>query len=86
MTPKTTLSSDDVIVKAWSDLEEPLRDLTYMSGIAHDLAYELLEIEKLRKDDEYVMLRLLPRQHEQLFFAIDKVHNMASDLERLYHK
>ena len=79
-------ASQQTTQKDYFDLEEPLRDLTHMAGIAHDLAYELLEVERPKKDDEYVVLRLLPRQYEQLFFAIDNVYDRAKDVEKLYHK
>jgi hypothetical protein len=36
------------INKSYLDLEVPIRDVTYMAGIARDLAYELLDVETRR--------------------------------------
>jgi hypothetical protein len=74
--------------KAWSDLEVPLRDLTYMAGIARDIAYELLDLEVTRgarKVDGEVTIRMSEREYEQFFFAISNVLDMAQKLEREYH-
>jgi hypothetical protein len=74
--------------KAWSDLEAPLRDLTYMAGIARDIAYELLDLESMRqtqKVDGEVTLRMSEREYEQFFFAISDVHDRVESLERVYH-
>jgi hypothetical protein len=58
----------DAKVEPDLDLEVPLRDLAYMAGIARDLSWELLDGETRKKPDEYVVLRLLPRQHEHFCF------------------
>ena len=56
-----------------------------MAGIARDLAYELLDVETIKKPDSDVIIRMSKRQHEQLFFAIERSHDMALDLDNLYH-
>ncbi len=75
--------------EAWSDLEVPLRDLTYMAGIARDIAYEVLDLEctrgRRKGDDEQEIIRMSKREFEQFFFAISKTHDMAEELERRYH-
>ena len=53
-----------------------------MAGIARDLAYDLLDIEKPETDE--VIIRMSKRQHEQLFFAIQNAHNRAENLEKIY--
>jgi hypothetical protein len=80
--PQVAVGHNDM---AWFDLEEPIRYLTYMSGIARDLAYELLDVETLKKPDSDVVIRMSQRQHEQLFFAIDNVHDRAEALEKTYY-
>jgi hypothetical protein len=71
--------------KSYLDLEEPIRDLTYMAGIARDMAYELLDIEgPITKPDSDVIIRMSKRQHEQFFFAIDNVHDRAIALDKNY--
>jgi hypothetical protein len=47
-------SPDDV--KRYLNLEESIRELTYMAGIARDLAYELLGVET--PETEEVILRM----------------------------
>jgi hypothetical protein len=85
-TTKEAAQVDDrPINKSYLDLEVPIRDLTYMAGIAHDLAYELLDVETRKNPDSDVVIRMSKRQHEQLFFAIDNVLSRASALERIYH-
>jgi hypothetical protein len=71
--------------KAWSDLEVPIRDLTYMAGIARDLAWDLLDGETLKDPEKEVTVRMSIRRHEQLLFAIMKTHDMAEELEKEYH-
>lgn len=34
---------------AYLDLEVPIREMTFMAGIARDLAYELLDLEVTRR-------------------------------------
>ena len=70
--------------KSYLDLEEPIRDLAYMAGIAFDLAYELLDVETRKNPDSDVVIRMSKRQYEQLFFAIDNVHDRATALEEAY--
>ncbi len=67
---------------AYLGLEEPIREIRYMAGIARDLAYDLLDIEKPETDE--VIIRMSKRQHEQLFFAIQNAHNRAENLEKIY--
>ena len=55
-----------------------------MAGIARDLAYELLDVETLKKPNSDVVIRMSIRQHEQLFFAIEDVYDRASAIEKLY--
>jgi hypothetical protein len=71
--------------QSYLDLEVPIRNATYMAGIVRDLAYELLDVETPKKDDEDVIIRMSKRDHEQLFFAIEDVHDRAQDLEKVYH-
>ena len=49
-----------------------------------DLAYELLDVETLKKPNSDVVIRMSIRQHEQLFFAIEDVYDRASAIEKLY--
>ena len=35
--------------KSYLDLEVPIREVTFMAGIARDLAYELLDLEMTRR-------------------------------------
>jgi hypothetical protein len=56
-----------------------------MAGIARDLAYELLDVETRKNPDSDVVIRMSKRQYEQLFLAIEDVHDRASALEKLYH-
>jgi hypothetical protein len=73
---------------AWSDLEVPIREVTFMAGIARDLAYELLDLELTRAqkgDGENEIIRMSKRECEQFFFAISNVHDRAEDLEKSYH-
>jgi hypothetical protein len=63
-------------------LEEPIRGVTFMAGIARDLAYELLDVEGERKEEE--IIRMSKREYEQFFFAIENVHERAEALEKLY--
>ena len=65
------------------DLETPIREAALMAGIAHDLAYELLDVETPKNDE--VLVRMSKRQYEQLWFAIEKVHYMTVELEKIYH-
>jgi hypothetical protein len=94
----TTLSADEAVAqratssgsdsKSYLDLEVPIREVTFMAGIARDLAYELLDLEGTRTrkgDGEDVIVRMSKREYEQFFFAIDDVHDRASALEKLYH-
>jgi hypothetical protein len=71
--------------RAWFDLEEPIRDLTYMAGIARDLAYELLNIEARKNPDSDVVIRMSERDQEQFFFAIDNVYDRAKAIEKTYY-
>jgi flagellar biosynthesis GTPase FlhF len=75
-------NQSDVI--RYLNLEEPVYELTFMTGIARDLAYELLDVEK--PSSEEVVLRLSKREHAQLFFAIRRAHDMAEELEALYYR
>jgi hypothetical protein len=50
-----------------------------MAGIARDLAYELLDVEGERKEEE--IIRMSKREYEQSFFAIENVHERAEALE-----
>jgi hypothetical protein len=74
--------------EAWSDLRVPLRDLTYMAGIARDLAYELLDLEVVRRTtrmvDGEVTIRMSEREYEQFFFAVSDVFDGARAIEKLY--
>ena len=70
---------------AYLDLEEPILEVTYMAGIVRDLAWELLDGDAPRKVDEDVITRMSKRQHEQLLFALEKAHDVAQDLEKIYH-
>jgi hypothetical protein len=45
----------------------------------------LLDLETIKKPDSDVIIRMSIRQHEQLFFAIERSHDMALDLEKTYH-
>jgi hypothetical protein len=72
------------INEAYLDLEVPIREVTFMAGIARDLAYELLDVETRKNPDSDVVIRMSIRQHEQLFFAIEDVHNRAEALEKRY--
>jgi hypothetical protein len=67
------------------DLEVPIRDVTYMAGIARDLAWDLLNGETPKTDGADVIIRMSNRQHDQLLFAIERSHDMALDLEKTYH-
>jgi hypothetical protein len=71
--------------ESYLDLEVPIREVTFMAGIARDLAYELLDVETRKNPDSYVVIRMSIRQYEQFSFAIDDVHGRASALEKLYH-
>jgi hypothetical protein len=74
--------------RLYLDLEVPLRDLTYMAGIARDIAYELLDLQVTRTGtrmaDGEVTLRMSEREYEQFFFAISDVHDRAESLEKTY--
>jgi hypothetical protein len=80
--PAAAPNQNDVI--RYLNLEEPIYELTFMTGIARDLAYELLDVEK--PSSEEVVLRLSKREHAQLFFAIRRAHDMAEELEALYYR
>ena len=80
--PAASRNQNDVI--RYLNLEEPVYELTFMTGIARDLAYEVLDVEK--PSSEEVVLRLSKRQHAQLFFAIRRAHDMAEELEALYYR
>jgi|HubBroStandDraft_6_1064221.scaffolds.fasta_scaffold4515556_1 hypothetical protein len=84
-TTKADSAASDRIGRTYLDLEVPIREVTYMAGIARDLAYELLDLETIKKPDSDVIIRMSIRQHEQLFFAIERSHDMALDLEKTYH-
>lgn len=71
-------------VTRYLNLEGPIRSMKYMSGIAHDLAYDLLGLET--PETEEIILRLSDRERNQLFFAIDRVREMAKELDGLYHR
>jgi hypothetical protein len=74
--------------RAWFDLEEPIREVTFMARIVHDLAYELLDLELTRArkgDGENEIITMSKRECEQFFFAISDVHDRAEALEKLYH-
>jgi hypothetical protein len=68
----------------WANLEVPTSDLTYMAGIALDLAWDLLDGETKKDPDSDVIIRLSIRQHEQLLFAIMKIHDMAMAIETIH--
>jgi hypothetical protein len=54
------------------DLEMPIRDVTYMAGIARDLAWDLLNGETPKTDGADVIIRMSNWQHDQLLFAIER--------------
>ena len=68
----------------WANLEVPISDLTYMAGIALDLAWDLLDGETKKDPDSNVIIRLSIRQHEQLLFAIMKIDDMAMAIETIH--
>jgi hypothetical protein len=72
-------------VKAYLDLEEPVRDLSYMAGIAERLAWELLDGDRSRemaRDD--VIIRARARDIERAIFAIQKASDMAQALGKAF--
>ena len=75
--------------KSYLDLEVPIREVTFMAGIARDLAYELLDLEMTRRTQrgggEDEIIRMSKREYEQFYFAIENVHDRAEALEKLYH-
>jgi hypothetical protein len=68
----------------WANLEVSISDLTYMAGIALDLALDLLDGETKKDPDSDVIIRLSIRQHEQLLFTIMKIHDMAMAIETIH--
>jgi hypothetical protein len=66
-------------------VEEPILGVTFMAGIARDLAYELLDVETPKKDDEDIVIRMTKRAYQQFFFAIEDVHDRALAIEKNYH-
>ena len=72
-------------MKAYLDLEEPVRDLSYMAGIAERLAWELLDGDRSREmagDD--VITRARARDIERAIFAIQKASDMAQALGKAF--
>jgi hypothetical protein len=67
----------------------PILEVTYMAGIARDLAYELLDLEATRRirsgNGEEEIIRMSKREFEQFYFAIENVHDRAEALEKLLH-
>jgi hypothetical protein len=77
------MSTDTTNTHDYLALEVPIREVTFMAGIARDLAYELLDVEGERKEEE--IIRMSKREYEQFFFAIENVHDRGEALEKLYH-
>jgi hypothetical protein len=71
-------------IDVWANLEVPISDLTYVAGIARDLALDLLDGETKKDPDSNVIIRLSIRQHEQLLFAIMKTHDTAMAIETIH--
>jgi hypothetical protein len=83
------MSTDTTNTHDYLALEEPIREVTFMAGIARDLAYELLDLEMTRRtqrgDGEDKIIRMSKREYEQFFFAIENVLDRAEGLEKLYN-
>jgi hypothetical protein len=81
--------SDTTNTTRYLALEEPIREVTFMAGIARDLAYELFDLEMTRRtqrgDGEDKIIRMSKREYEQFFFAIENVLDRAEGLEKLYN-
>ena len=81
--------SDTTNTTRYLDLEEPIREVAWMAGIARDLAYELLDLEMTRRTQkergEEEIIRMSKREYEQFFFAIANVLGRAEALDNLYH-
>jgi hypothetical protein len=80
--------SDTTNTTRYLDLEEPIREVAWMAGIARDLAYELLDLEMTRRTQkergEEEIIRMSKREYEQFFFAIENVLDRAEALDKLY--
>jgi hypothetical protein len=85
MTDTTNSAASDSVDRTYLDLEQPIREATFMAGIARDLAWELLEGEVRRADDSDVTIHMSKRCHEQLLFALENAHDRALALEKNYH-
>jgi hypothetical protein len=79
---KTEPVKGDSAFDAYFDLEEPIRDVAYMAGVAETLAIDLLA-EDAGFEGE-VTIQLNRKQFDQLMFAISKASDMAADLNRIY--
>jgi hypothetical protein len=71
--------------KQYSDLEEPLRDLSHMAAIARDLVFSALDNPSVKHDGATVVATLLHDEHERLLFAVSKASRMADALDKKYH-
>ena len=58
------------IERTYFELVEPMREVTYMAGIARDLAWELLEGDVRIEGDSDVIVLMSKWCHEQLLFAL----------------
>jgi hypothetical protein len=69
------------------DLEEPIRDLSYMASIAQTLAWELLDGDRERvMDGGEVIIRAHPKDLERAIFAIQQTDGMAQRLDEAFQK
>ncbi len=73
----------DKSASAYFDLEPEIRDVMHMAGIAASLAYDAL-LAVGEKDGDYELIRITPRDHERLFFAVQKVADMTEELSKTY--
>ncbi len=77
----TTPTSKDK--QDYLDLEVPIREVSFMTGIASDLAWDLIG-ENLKREGDDVIIRMSHREYEQLLFALDRSRDMAVSLDKLY--
>ena len=83
MSEAETKEAANKVSSTYLDLEPEILDVMYMAGIAADLAHDALGTVGERAGD-YELIRIAPRDHKRLLFAVQKVANMTEELSKTY--
>jgi hypothetical protein len=72
-------------MNAYSELEEPVRELSLMASIMYELGFDAFDspVRNERKG-AYVVISIHEHDHERILFVVSKVAKMAMDLEEKY--